>query len=101
MTRYERKMVLRAWNLWIKNRRASYEELLRAAPAGKILSVFEKIAADRIRFFHSAEAWDDHIDWPAVQNYIYREMEKLALFRATIRKLADEQDSATASSQIS
>lgn len=84
MTRYERKMVLRIWNLWIKNRRVSYAELLRVAPAGKILSAFEHIAADKIDQFHSAEAWDDVIDWSVVQSYIYREMESLALFQMRV-----------------
>ena len=83
-------MVLRAWNLWIKNRRESYAELLRTDPAGKILSAFESIAADRINLYHSAEAWDDHIDWPDVQNYIYREMEKLTLVSRHMHVLAEE-----------
>ena len=84
MTRNELRTVLKLWNAWKVDHRVSYAELLMQVPSGKILSAFEHIASDRIGFYHSAGVYEEDIDWNALKNYVYREMEKIAFFRMGI-----------------
>ena len=74
MTKTELKFVLKLHHDWKVNYRRDYAKLLLTITDGKILSLFESFASERISLFHSINIYNDQINWTALYSHICRQM---------------------------
>lgn len=89
MTRTELKVVLKLHHDWKINYRKDYATLLMVYPDGKILSMFEALAAAAITYYHGYNLFNHEINWYQVYREVVHRMSLQAEDSIKMREYCD------------